>query len=102
MAYRAPSGYQEEQTVAHFPAVGPCGLPGVSLWSPCGLPVVSLWSPVARLGLAWLGFDCLGSVAVGSMGFSVASVQICLASIWGLAPVSCVFQIKVISIFLFI
>ena len=42
---------------------------------------------MAKRGLPWLGFDCLGSAAVGSMGVSVASVQICLASIWGLAPV---------------
>ena len=69
----------------------PRGLPVVSLWPPCGLPVVSPYGSLAWLGLARLGFDWLGSVAVGSIGFSVASVQICLASIWGLVPVSYLF-----------
>ena len=81
LAYRGPRGYQREQTVT----VASRGLPVVSLWSPCSLPVASCgqgWH-----GFAWLGFDCLCSVAVGSVGPSAASVQICLASIWGLAPV---------------
>ena len=58
----------------------------VSLLSPCGLPVASRglpWPPAASrgqawFGLAWLGFNWLGSVAIGSIGSSVASVQICL------------------------
>ena len=77
-ATRAPLGFTKGLPGRGL-LLSPCGLPVVSLWPHCGLP----WHPTASRGqawvrVAWLDFVLLGSVAIGSIDSSVASVQICL------------------------